>query len=170
MVFIHSVVSDSLWPHGLQSARLLCPWDFLGNNTGVSCHFLLQGIFPTQGSNPSLLHWQADSLSLHHLGSLPIPRVWPKVRGKIYNNQQGRHHLTIDSWKGSNFSCACNQLPSLPWGCLPSHLDSYCPLDLDIHSEPTLHAFQFFLRKLYSLEFLNLGSPQIWYLWVRRDS
>ena len=31
----------------------------------------------------------------------------PKVRGKIYHNQQGRHHLTIDSWKGSNFSPAC---------------------------------------------------------------
>ena len=39
--------------------------DFPDKNTGVGCHFLLQGIFPTQGSNPSLLHllhWQADSL------------------------------------------------------------------------------------------------------------
>ena len=38
----------------------------------VGCHFLLQGIFPTQGSNRLLLillHWQADSLPLHHLGS-----------------------------------------------------------------------------------------------------
>ena len=48
-----------------QPARLLCPWDFSGNNTEVSCRFLLQEIFPTQGSNPPLLHllhWQADSL------------------------------------------------------------------------------------------------------------
>ena len=40
------------------------PWDSSGKNTGVDCHFLLQGIFPTQGSNLSLLHllhWQADS-------------------------------------------------------------------------------------------------------------
>ena len=37
-------------------ARLLCPWDSAGNNTGVGCHFLLQEIFPTQGSNLSLLH------------------------------------------------------------------------------------------------------------------
>ena len=44
-------LSDSLWPHGLQPTRLLCPWDFPGRNTGVHCHFLLQGIFPTQGSN-----------------------------------------------------------------------------------------------------------------------
>ena len=40
----------------------------------MSCHFLLQGIFPTQESNPSLLrllHWQPDSLPLSHLGSPP---------------------------------------------------------------------------------------------------
>ena len=36
--------------------RLLRPWDFLGKSTGVGCHFLLQGIFPTQGSNPGLPH------------------------------------------------------------------------------------------------------------------
>ena len=35
--------------------RLLCPWDFPGKNTGVGCHFLIQGIFPTQGLNLSLL-------------------------------------------------------------------------------------------------------------------
>ena len=34
------------------ATRLLCPWDFPGKSTGVGCHFLLQGIFPTQGSNP----------------------------------------------------------------------------------------------------------------------
>ena len=49
-----------LWPQGLQPARLLCPWDSLGKNTEVGCHFLLQGIFPTQGSNLCLLHWQVD--------------------------------------------------------------------------------------------------------------
>ena len=44
-------------------------WNFLGQNTGVSCHFLLQGIFPTQGLNLRLLDQRADSLPLHHLGS-----------------------------------------------------------------------------------------------------
>ena len=62
--------SNSLRPHRLQPARLLCPWDFPGKNTGVGCHFLLQGIFPTQGSNPGLLDWQAYSFPLYHLGSL----------------------------------------------------------------------------------------------------
>ena len=51
-----SVVSNSLQPHGLNPTRLLCPWNSPGKNTGVGCHSLLQGIFPTQGSNPGLLH------------------------------------------------------------------------------------------------------------------
>ena len=54
-------------------SRLLCAWDSPVKNTGVGFHFLLQGIFQTQRSNPSLLHllqWQADSLPLYHLGCL----------------------------------------------------------------------------------------------------
>ena len=39
---IASVVSDSVWPHRQQPTRFLCPWDTLGKNTGVGCHFLLQ--------------------------------------------------------------------------------------------------------------------------------
>ena len=50
-----------LRPHGLQPTSLLCPWGFPGNNSGLGCHFLLQGIFLTQGSNLCLLHWQVDS-------------------------------------------------------------------------------------------------------------
>ena len=46
-----------------------CPWDSPGKNTGVRYHFLLQGFFPTQGLNPYLLYWQADSLPLNHHGS-----------------------------------------------------------------------------------------------------
>ena len=41
-----------------------------GKNTGVGCHFLLKGIFPDQGLNLRLLHWQVDSSLLNHLGSL----------------------------------------------------------------------------------------------------
>ena len=47
-----SVMSNSLQPH----ARLLGLWNSPGKNTGVGCHALLQGIFPTQGLNPGLLH------------------------------------------------------------------------------------------------------------------
>ena len=60
-----SVVSDSLWSHGLYPSRLPCPWNFPGKNTGVGCRFLLQGIFLTQWSNPGLLHcrWMLYHLS-----------------------------------------------------------------------------------------------------------
>ena len=55
----------TLRPCGLGPARLLCPWDSVGKNTAVGCHFLLlRGILPTQGSNLCLLHWQADSSPL----------------------------------------------------------------------------------------------------------
>ena len=66
------VIFDPLQPHGLQPTRFLCPWDFPGKDTGVGCHFLLQGICLTQGSNSSLLHflhWQVDSLPLSNLES-----------------------------------------------------------------------------------------------------
>ena len=69
-----SVASNSLRPHRLQPARLLCPWDFPGKNTGGGCNFLLQEIFPVQGLKPSLsylLHWQADSSPLCYLGLDP---------------------------------------------------------------------------------------------------
>ena len=46
------------------------------SNTGVCCHFLLQGLFPTQESNPCLLHWQADSLPLSHWEAPQPPEVW----------------------------------------------------------------------------------------------
>ena len=53
-VLSRSVVSDSLQPHGLKLVRLLCPWNFPGKNTGVGCHFVLQGIFDT-GIEPAFL-------------------------------------------------------------------------------------------------------------------
>ena len=75
------VVSDSLQLHRLQSARLLCPWDFPGKESGVGCHFLLQGIFQDQTTSPAL---QADSVSLIH--------------------QQSPSYLIIVSKFGSRFS------------------------------------------------------------------
>ena len=69
---VYMCVCSTLWPHGLWPTKLLYPWSFPGKNTGTGCHFLLQGIFPTQGSNTSLLchlHWQVDYLPLHYLGS-----------------------------------------------------------------------------------------------------
>ena len=47
-------------------ARLLCSWHFPGKNIGMGCHFLLQGIFLTQGSNPDLLHHRQVLYYLSH--------------------------------------------------------------------------------------------------------
>ena len=58
MQLSHSVVFDVLQHVGLEPAKLLCPWDFPGRNTGLGCHFLLQRIFLTQESYPCLLHCQ----------------------------------------------------------------------------------------------------------------
>ena len=87
-------MSDTLQPYGLQLPRLLCPWGSPGKDTGVGSHSLLQGIFPTQGSNPhllSLMHW--------HMGSLPLA-------------QPGKSR--IDLWILKN-SCITGVNPTYSW-------------------------------------------------------
>ena len=71
-VCAQSLQFNSLQPHGLQHARLFCPWDYPGKNTGVGCHCFLHGIltFPTQGLNPCLLHCRQI---LHPLSQLESP-------------------------------------------------------------------------------------------------
>ena len=70
--FSLSVMSDSLQPHGLELARLLCSWDSPYKYTGMGSHSLLQGIFPTQESNPALPHCRQILCLLSHKGS---PRI-----------------------------------------------------------------------------------------------
>ena len=73
---------------GLWSTRLLCPWNFPGKDAGMGCYFLLQRIFLTQELNPGLLcllHWQVNSLPLHHLRnpisySLLSNNIWRLIR------------------------------------------------------------------------------------------
>ena len=63
----------------MSPSSLLCPWDPPGKNIGVGCHFLLQGIFPTQGSNKCLRSpASADGFftTRNHLGS---PLVWTRL-------------------------------------------------------------------------------------------
>ena len=80
-----SVASDSLWPFGLESARLLCPWDFSGKSTGVGCYFL------TWGSNSRLLcvSYIADRFftcwTIGEATFLPPPP--PQVFKSNWNNQ-----------------------------------------------------------------------------------
>ena len=65
------VMSDSLRPHGLYSA-----WNSPGQNTGVGGLSFLQGIFPTQGSNPGLLHWRWILYQLSYEMSPGPQQIW----------------------------------------------------------------------------------------------
>ena len=90
-----SVVPDSLQPRGLWPARLLlCWWDSPGKNTGVDRHSLLQKIFPTQGSNPGLLHCRQILYYLRyredpkqHGWSEKIKSEWVKSTIHIYKTK-----------------------------------------------------------------------------------
>ena len=100
-------MSDSLWPHGLQPARLLSPWGFPGNNTGVGYHFLLQGIFPTQGSNSGLSHFRQMPFfyRLSHQGSLVV----------IYKCDSWAI-MTAEWWRIDSFELWCwRRLLRVPW-------------------------------------------------------
>ena len=85
-----SVVSDFCdptdWRTPPVTTRLFCPWNSPGKNTGVGCHFLLQEIFPTQGSNQGLLCFRQILYHLSHQGSYAGKR---RVRKK--NMAQGTH-------------------------------------------------------------------------------
>ena len=89
-----TLMSDALRSYGLQPTRLVCPWNFPGKYNGVSCHFLLQGIFLTQGLNPRLLlllHGQSDSLLLEAPGKPlqmdQLPSFCPLSVGR-YSSQE----------------------------------------------------------------------------------
>ena len=97
---VTSVMSDSVWPHGLQPTRLLCPRDSPGKSTRVGCHALLQGIFPTQGLNQSLLcllHWQAVLDHEHQLVVFNCFRVLLESGRWWIQLSKGEMGLLVDS-------------------------------------------------------------------------
>ena len=89
----------------LYPSRLLCPCDFPGKHTGVGRHFLLQRIFPTQGSNPRLLHllcWPVSSLPLSRLGSPPKSQTVVWRESKLLSSllrKQSKPHLCFTKEK-----------------------------------------------------------------------
>ena len=87
-------------PHGL------CPWDFPDMTIRVGCHFLLKGVFPIQGLNLYLLHWQADSLPLSHLRS-------PYKLLCIFIKQSSKKGIT------SGFKCSTRNLYSFQGATIP---------------------------------------------------
>ena len=96
-------------PRSMGFSRLLGPWDCPGKNTGVGCHALLQGIFPTQGLNVGLLHCRriVDRLSRRkpHLAVCdPIKRMRVKrpqqweARGWRSIRERGFTGAQLQSW------------------------------------------------------------------------
>ena len=103
----HSVMSDSLRPHGLYS-----PWNSPGQNIGVGSLSLLQGIFPTQGSHPGLPHCRWILYQLSYQGS-PNVQKWglneimgakpTEAHGELSRNVSTYHycllHIVSYDWK-----------------------------------------------------------------------
>ena len=85
-------MSSCLWPYGLESARLLCPWDSPGKNTGVGCHAFLQGIFPTQPGiepiSPAAPVLQADSLPGKPINNNSIISITKSLFNIISNHEE----------------------------------------------------------------------------------
>ena len=116
-VLSRSVVSDSLQPHRLLPARLLCPWRFSRQEYWSilgGCHALLQRIFPTQGSNPGLPHC---GRILYHLSHQGRPRIlewvaYPFFRG----SSQPRNQTGVSCIKGEFFTS---------WATREANINSY---------------------------------------------
>ena len=96
---VSSVTSDFLRPHRLQPTRLLCPWNSSGKHPGVGSHSLLQRIFPTQGSNPSLPHCEQIPHCLSHQGSPDIVYIFIFILFEFFKYAQ-----SVCSFLSSNLS------------------------------------------------------------------
>ena len=93
----HSILSNSLWPHELYS-----PWNYSGQNTGVGSCPLLQGIFPTHGSSPSLLHCRQILYQLSHRRS---PRILERVAYLFSSRASGpRNQIGVSCLAGRFFT------------------------------------------------------------------
>ena len=105
----HSVMSDSLQPHGLFS-----PWNSPGQNPGVGSLALFQGIFPTQESNPGLPHCRRILYQLSHKGS---PRVLGWVAYPFSSgSSRPRNRTGVSCIAGGFFN---------NWAMREAHLESY---------------------------------------------
>ena len=91
--------------------KLLSPWDFQGKSTGVGCHFPLQGTFPTQGSNPGLLHCRQTLDHLSHQGSKGMWNLNLDNNSNFYHYQQPLFCLT----HGLCYLISFPHIPRTPW-------------------------------------------------------
>ena len=114
MCWVASVVFDSLRPYRLYPARLLCPWDSPGKNTGVGCHALLLGIFPTLG-------WNLYLLCLLHVqvGSLPSTTWNSHTSGRdVGSISQSGRSPRVGNGNRLQYSCLENFMDRGAWQAL----------------------------------------------------
>ena len=146
--------------------RLLRPWDFLGKSTGVGCHLLLQGIFPTQGSNPGLLHCRQTLYHLSHEGSpkslycliiriniSPVgegresrKREWEIQRKTLKRQVLSGVTCAWDGWGGVHFQL-------IAWGWVLKDFEGYAfnLQSIEIYFEESRDISYFQGRELYEL-------------------
>ena len=141
----HSVMSDSLWPRGLYS-----PGNSSGPNTGVGSLSLLQGIFPTLGSNPGLPHCRWILYQLSHQGS---PRILEWVAYPFSSGSSCSRNWTGVSCIAGGFftnwtiSLSFLKLMSIESVMPANHLISVSPFSSCLQSFPASGSFpvsQFF--------------------------
>ena len=106
----------TLWPHGLQPARLLCPWDFPGKSTGVGFHALLQRTPQTQGLNPHFLHLLHCRWIIYlrsHLGS-PQKDKWKTAKKWYLCVSNSTAHLNVRLHQHFSHTISLNWIYCLP--------------------------------------------------------
>ena len=116
-------MSDSLRPLWTEPARLLCPWDSPGKSTRVGCHACLQGIFPTQGSNPSILsctgsQFFTTSATWEASNCIHIKKyIYLAVVGLSFGswNLPGRSRASLSLWLVGSVVAARDLLPHNMW-------------------------------------------------------
>ena len=117
-----------LQPYGMQPARRFCPWDFPSKNTRLGCHFLLQGIFPTQELNPGFQHCRQILYQLSYVGSSSVQFT---SKGKFRKNEvenlrRLKQRTTVKIlWQqqiSSIWERALRRPLYLPYLCIPSSI------------------------------------------------
>ena len=153
-VLSHSVVSDSFWLHALSNPPgSSVHGDSPGKNTGVSCHALLQGIFPTQGSNPSLPRCRWILYCLSHqgsprklLGSLSLLQGIFLTQGSNWGLLHCRLFLKFRQCHGETFFRCSHMLKASIF-----YSQGFLPLSLALHK----------VKYVYPLELINIHKTSL---------
>ena len=175
-----SALSNSLWPLGLQHTRFLCPWDSSGKNTGMGCHALLQGIFPTQRLNPGVLNSRQTLYHLNHPMGMHSDQISCSVVSdslRPHESQHSRPPCPSPTPRVHSNSC-----PSSQW-CHPAISSSVVPFSSCLQSLPASESFpmsQLFAGGGQSTEVSALASflpkksqgwpPSEWTGWISLQS